>query len=304
MSLPEGMKNATYIGQLADFDGKPISNHYFVYPIQYKGEKHYVFCRVRDRFNERRFYVHDVFTESEIREKSNALSQTQPPTNKQVQLGGTALYKYILAEFFAQGNKNNSKRGEVPTEIGTIIDAEKLNTRQAAISEFGKLMGVPVKFFKGNKKFHGAFKDGKIYLNVDSETSHDWTFWHEAFHWMAANNPALLKEISDVVGLSQKQIEKYQSATGRKDLTDAETVEEILADNMKEVASRAGLLQQVGKKNKSLVQRLISWLKSVMDKFTDFFNTPNNGLTREQRRVRQNGAYNYRRKRQRNFQIQ
>ena len=42
-------------------------------------------------------------------------------------------------------------------------------------------------------------------------------------------------------------------------------------------------MQQIGKKNKSLVQRIISWLKSVSDKFTDFFNTPKHGLTREQK---------------------
>ena len=64
-------------------------------------------------------------------------------------------------------------------------------------------------------------------------------------------------------------------------MTDAETIEEILADNMKDVASRAGLMQQIGKKNKSPVQRLISWLKSVSDKFTDFFYTSKHGLTRE-----------------------
>ncbi len=39
----------------------------------------------------------------------------------------------------------------------------------------------------------------------------------------------------------------------------------------------------MAKKNKSPVQRLISWLKSVSDKFTDFFYTSKHGLTREQK---------------------
>ena len=177
-----------------------------------------------------------------------------------------------------------SARGEIDeAELENIVDAENLNSRQTAIADFGASMGVPVNFFKGNKKFHGAFRNGEIYLNVDTETSYDWVFWHENFHWLAKNNPALFKEIADAVNISQEQISDYRTETGRENLSDAETVEEILADNMQEVASRAGLLQQLGKKNKSLVQRIISWLKSVLDKFTDFFNTPKNGLTREQK---------------------
>ena len=176
-----------------------------------------------------------------------------------------------------------SVRAKVSTQIEENIKPENLTGKQSAIVEFSESMGVPVQFFKGDKRFHGAFRNGKIYINADSETSYDWTFWHESFHWMAKNNPALLKEISDAVGITDKQIIEYRTATGRKDLTDAETVEEILADNMKDVATRAGLLQEMGKKNKSLIERIISWLKSVMDKFTDFFNTPKNGLTREQK---------------------
>ena len=169
------------------------------------------------------------------------------------------------------------------TQIDRFLAPEDLNSKQTAISQFAKNMGVPVLFFKGNKKFHGKFSNGLIYLNVDTETSYDWVFWHENFHWLAQNNPALFKEIADAVEITQKQISDYRTETGLENLSDAEIVEEILADNMKEVASRAGLLQQVGKKNKSLVQRIISWLKSVLDKFTDFFNTPKNGLTREQK---------------------
>ncbi len=111
LSLPEGIKNAAYIGKLQDFEGKGIVNHYFAYPIQYDGEKHYVFCRVREQpFEERRFYIHDIFSDKEITEKSNTLSQTQPPANGQVQLRGVALYRAILTNFFAQGNIDNLKK--------------------------------------------------------------------------------------------------------------------------------------------------------------------------------------------------
>lgn len=176
-----------------------------------------------------------------------------------------------------------SARGELEPDFKNVIEAKNLNSKQKAITEFAKRMGTPINFFKGRKDLHGAFRNGEIYLNANSATSYDWTFWHEVFHWMVANNPALYSEIVDAVEISQAQIEDYRSEIGREKLSDAETIEEILADNMKETASRVGLLQRIGKKNKSLVERLISWLKSVMDKFTDFFNTPAAGLTRDQK---------------------
>ncbi len=182
--------------------------------------------------------------------------------------------------------KDNSKfsvRDNIETKMDKILAPEELDNKQKATAEFAKKMGVPVIYFKGNKKFHGAHSNGITYINVDSETSHDWIFWHESFHWLAKNNPALFNEVAKAVNISQEQIDDYKEEIGRQNLTDAEVIEEILADNMKDVASRAGLLQEVGKKNKSLVQRLISWFKSVIDKFTDFFNTPINGLTREQK---------------------
>ena len=168
-------------------------------------------------------------------------------------------------------------------QIENIVGAAELSDRQKALAEFGKQLGVGVIFFKGDKKLHGAYSNGLTYINVEGETSHEWAFWHESFHWLAANNPELLNEVAAAVGLTDKQLADYRREIGRENLSEAETVEEMLADNMKDTAGRAGLLKEIGKKNKPLIERLISWLKSVMEKFTDFFNTPRNGLTREQK---------------------
>lgn len=82
-----------------------------------------------------------------------------------------------LDEIIEKLDKKDKKsvRGEVSTEIKEIVPAKKLNSKQAAISEFSAAMGVAVTFFKGDKRFHGAFRKGRIYLNADSETSYDWT---------------------------------------------------------------------------------------------------------------------------------
>ena len=61
-SLVEGFENAVYLGTMQDGtrDGN-VQNHYFAYPINYKGERCYVFCRAMQDANKNRLYVHEVF---------------------------------------------------------------------------------------------------------------------------------------------------------------------------------------------------------------------------------------------------
>lgn len=91
-SLKEGFKNAVYLGSLQDFtrDGQ-VYNHYFAYPIQYNGERCYVFCRALHDANKNHLYVHEVFVASKI-EKGNTLQTAASQPH-----GGIALYKDILA---------------------------------------------------------------------------------------------------------------------------------------------------------------------------------------------------------------
>lgn len=58
-------------------------------------------CRViKQPFDERRFYIHDIFSDKEITEKSNTLSQMQSPANRQVQMRGVAFYRAIGTNFW------------------------------------------------------------------------------------------------------------------------------------------------------------------------------------------------------------
>ena len=101
-SLPEGMMVAAFIGETKDFDGADIDNGYFCYPMMYQGENQVVFCRVRRDMNSNKLYVHEVFTEDEI--KDIPLQAAAKFLNSKPH-GGNALYKSILTDFL---NKDNT----------------------------------------------------------------------------------------------------------------------------------------------------------------------------------------------------
>ena len=101
-SLPEGMKVAAFIGEAKDFNGADIDNGYFCYPIMYQGEKQVVFCRARRDVNSNKIYVHEVWTEDEIR---SIPLQTAAKFSNSKPHGGNTLYKSILADFLNKGNE-------------------------------------------------------------------------------------------------------------------------------------------------------------------------------------------------------
>lgn len=70
VTLQRDFANAVYIGSEKDFDGKPLLNHYFAYPIIYDGKRNLVFCRAREDANANRLYVHEVFVEEDLRTKT------------------------------------------------------------------------------------------------------------------------------------------------------------------------------------------------------------------------------------------
>ena len=91
-SLIEGFENAVYLGSMPDGTRHgSVMNHYFAYPINYKGERCYVFCRAMHDANKNRLYVHEVFIADRIK-KGDTLQTAASQLH-----GGIALYKDILA---------------------------------------------------------------------------------------------------------------------------------------------------------------------------------------------------------------
>lgn len=108
LSLGEGVKNMTYIGSARDFDGKPITNHFFAYPIEYNNERRYVLCRIKHADSGRpSFYVHDVIPENDIQKMSQSVKYAAHVDEPTRDLRGSALYSYILTEFYRKGKEKN-----------------------------------------------------------------------------------------------------------------------------------------------------------------------------------------------------
>ena len=171
----------------------------------------------------------------------------------------------------------------------TLVSPNRLSPRKRALRDWGREMGVPVVFFKGDPSLHGFHSDGVTFLNVDSEITPQWTFWHEAMHWMKANNPDLyndiVHEISGAEGFTKEQLDAYREEIGAEHMSDADVIEEMIADALPDVRRRVPLLRDVGKRDTGIVERLVAWVHDVMRRFHDHFFTPKGGLTNDQRRA-------------------
>ena len=170
-----------------------------------------------------------------------------------------------------------------------LVPPNRLSPRKRVIADWGREMGVPVVFFKGDPHLHGYHSGGVTFLNVDSEITPQWTFWHEAMHWMRENNPdiynELVRAVSGAEGFTKEQLDAYRREIGAPQMSDADVVEEMLADALPDVRRRVPLLREIGKRDTNVIQRFVAWVHDVMRRFHDHFHTPKGGLTTGQRRA-------------------
>lgn len=103
-SLPAGFGGSVYLGTISDFvrTRDNVQNHYFAYPINYDGQRNYVFCRAMQDTNKNRLYVHEVFVADKINEGNTLQTAASKPH------GGIALYKEILANVLSAAKIDNS----------------------------------------------------------------------------------------------------------------------------------------------------------------------------------------------------
>ena len=192
-----------------------------------------------------------------------------------------------LAKTIVENDGNTSsfsKQGDVDTTIKNFVAHKDLTPAQKLLQSFGKKLGVKVVFFANpDSNFHGAHTNGIIFINVNSKMPLGKVFWHESMHWLKSNNPKLYQQLVKAAGITDEQRQKYLDKTKRTDLiTDEEIDEEILSDQMEDVAKRTGLLQSIAGKNRGLVERIVQWLKDTMNKFIDHFRNPQGKLTTKQ----------------------
>ncbi len=111
-------KRAVYIGSLSG--GADLTNHYFAYPIDYNGERDFVFCRTREDANTHRLYVHEVITKEDIEKE-----QTLQSTARKEPRTGLPLYRKILSEIFHDKGSENSATGQEDGAKTTENGSEK-----------------------------------------------------------------------------------------------------------------------------------------------------------------------------------
>jgi hypothetical protein len=198
--------------------------------------------------------------------------------------------KVAKALLSAGERKTSARRQETLQEMLdgiTMIPPHRISPRKRVIADWGREMGVTVVFFKGDPSLHGFHQNGVTFLNVDSEITPQWTFWHEAMHWMKANNPDIYNDlvaaISGAEGFTKEQLDAYRREIGAPEMSDADVIEEMLADALPDVKRRIPLLRDIGKRDTGLVQRVVAWIRDVMRRFHDHFHTPKGGLTSAQR---------------------
>lgn len=178
-----------------------------------------------------------------------------------------------------------SKQGSnVDTSTDNFVADKDLTPQQKLLKSFSEKLGVPIKFVDNpESRFGGVFKGGSIFVNVNSNKPLGKVFWHESLHWLKANNPELFKQLAKAAGITDAQRKAYLEETERDDISTPDEInEEILADQMEDVAERTGLLQAIAGKDRDLIQRAIQWLKDTLNKFIDHFRNPQGKLTTEQ----------------------
>ena len=127
-SIPQGFPSAVYLGTMDDFDGNTITNHYFAYPAVYDGHRQIVFCRARENADRSALYIHDIFTEEDIKEEASVLPPDITALKAEIAQGvyrGSLLYNSILKLVY----------GVNPVSVSKNIDANG-EPKQSSVDEF------------------------------------------------------------------------------------------------------------------------------------------------------------------------
>ena len=140
-----------------------------------------------------------------------------------------------------------------------------------------EVFGIELKYFDGAPELHGRYDEDRdvMYVNVHSETSLDWTFWHEAFHVMKEHEPELyediLKHVEGYEIFSSQQIEEYRKAVKQPTLSKAKVTEELLADAFADMKTGRRVIEKISTENQNLANRLAEFTKKLLTGMKNFF---------------------------------
>ena len=104
-TIKDVLEKGTYLGYEPDSIGATLNNHYFAAKVHFEDGDKIVFCRVHEAEGDdiNRFYVHEVFTEDEIKKESSLQSSSAENSKK----SGRSLYSFILQSILKVKQNNN-----------------------------------------------------------------------------------------------------------------------------------------------------------------------------------------------------
>lgn len=100
VALKPLLEHGVYLGSMDDLDGeKDLKNYYFGGKVKIDGNEKYVFCRVKESIGQgrKRFYVHSVFSEDDLKNKEPPSKAGVDFSNQQTR--GDSLYTMLMQNY-------------------------------------------------------------------------------------------------------------------------------------------------------------------------------------------------------------
>lgn len=137
-AVKDVLEKGTYLGYERNFQGETNENHYFAGKIKYGNDEKIVFCRVKDSAGGNScFYVHEVFTEDEIKSDLPRLGVREADSSRLV---GKPLYKFILQTIFNVNDDNIIRKAiflsKLNHEFCKLVEREK--RKEAYLDKLGR----------------------------------------------------------------------------------------------------------------------------------------------------------------------
>lgn len=143
------------------------------------------------------------------------------------------------------------------------------------VNSLANLLGVNVEILETNDEHNGYFKDGKIFVSTHADKAIASVLSHEFTHYLK-DNSKLYKNYEDAVIEYLKDQGKYEEIYEAKKklyegLDEAAINEEIAADAAEEFLMDEKAIKKLCKDNKSLANKIVSWLKNIVSELKKLF---------------------------------
>ena len=223
----------------------------------------------------------------EATENGYMLEKTYPyPTKEETEDIKTA-YEYLFDSIrFKAHDKEYELYSSSDEKIAEMLKESKLmlpkevTTEQKSMQKMSaEVLGIELKYFEGASELHGRYDEDLdiMYVNGKSETSLEWTYWHEAFHIMKKHEPELYEDILKYIErneiFTKEQIQSYRKAVNQPKLSENKVVEEMLADAFADMKTGLRILEEMAEKNEGLAKRLAEFTKKIMKGIKKFLKS-------------------------------